>query len=347
MVLHMIVYRYSFWRRCLFWVVVACLPWSAATRAELSCPDAQVLSGKLLTDICWSCLFPIRVAGLPMGEGPVPTGASNQSLCLCEDPLGLPQPGLVTGLWEPARLIELVRAPGCAPSLGGVRLPLGRFRQQGGHGDGTWDSGDLAFYHAHYYAFPLLVMLDLLMDGHCNRDSYLDFDLMYLSELDPTWDNEELAFLLQPEAAAVANPAAIAACMTDAVAATAGRPLDELFWCAGSWGHLYPLTGYTLAMGSIPENTSHVATRTLAAQHRRGLAQRTMGNAALCGPVVAPMLPKSQYRMSMFFPVPESQGNHVIGQSTFTWGEWRSIPATGEDTVFVLWRWQDCCHTGG
>src|SRR5690606_33647492 len=132
-------------RRCLLWLLLASLLWSAATRADLACPDAQVLSGRLLTDICWSCLFPIRVAGLPMGQGPVPAGATDKSLCLCEDPLGLPRPGLVTGLWEPARLIELVRAPGCAPSLGGVRLPLGQFRRQGGHGDGTLDTGDLAF----------------------------------------------------------------------------------------------------------------------------------------------------------------------------------------------------------
>lgn len=39
-------------------------------------------------------------------------------------------------------------------------------------------------------------MLDLFMDGNCNADGYMDFDLMYLSELDPTWLNDELAFLL-------------------------------------------------------------------------------------------------------------------------------------------------------
>lgn len=33
-----------------------------------------------------------------------------------------------------------------------------------------------------------------------------------------------------------ANPIAVAACAADAVAATAGEPLDGMFWCAGSWG---------------------------------------------------------------------------------------------------------------
>ncbi|WP_263856853.1 MULTISPECIES: TraU family protein, partial [Vibrio] len=199
---------------------------SIPAKAELTCPDAGLLSGKLLTDVCWSCIFPIRVAGLPLGSGNVPSGASNKSFCLCEDNLGVPRPGIVTSMWEPARLIELVRTPGCSPSLGGIRLPLGDRRLQGGHGEGEYDTGDLAFYHYHYYAFPLLVMLDLFMDGNCNADGYMDFDLMYLSELDPTWLNDELAFFTQPEAAAVANPLAISACTADAASSTLGKPID-------------------------------------------------------------------------------------------------------------------------
>ncbi|GHX89029.1 IncF plasmid conjugative transfer pilus assembly protein TraU [Vibrio cholerae] len=190
-------------------------------------------------------------------------------------------------------------------------------------------------------------MLDLFMDGNCNADGYMDFDLMYLSELDPTWLNDELAFFTQPEAAAVANPLAISACTADAASSTLGKPIDQLFWCAGSWGHLYPLSGHTLAFGSLAENTSHLAARAIAAQHRRGLARRTMGNSALCRPVIEPMLPKSQYKMSMFFPVPETESAHVIGESTMKWGEWRTIPGAGEDALYILWRWQDCCNSGG
>jgi conjugal transfer pilus assembly protein TraU len=75
--------------------------------------------------------------------------------------------------------------------------------------------------------------------------------------------------------------------------------------------------------------------------------------------------------MSMFFPVAEAgdsftytaevtdaagntttetrtrttAGSHPIGQTTFAWGEWRVIPAVGEDAIYVLWRWHDCCAT--
>ena len=70
-------------------------------------------------------------------------------------------------------------------------------------------------------------------------------------------------------------------------------------------------------------------------------------NSALCRPVIEPMLPKSQYKMSMFFPVPETESAHVIGESTMKWEEWRTIPGAGEDALYILWRWQDCCNSGG
>lgn len=314
-------------------------------RADVACPDAGLLTGKLLTDICWSCLFPIKVTGVPIaGNGAdAPQGASNKSLCLCEDNLGVPHPGYVVSMWEPARIVELVRAPGCSPALGGIRLPMSDWRDQGGAGNAVFDSGDKAFYHYHYYAFPLLVMLDLFISDRCNADGFLDFDLMYMSELDPTWNNDDLAFFTNPEAAAVATPLAQAACMADAAAATAKRPIDSLFWCAGSWGHLYPFAGKDSAAGSLAENTSLLATRATAALHRRGLARRTMGDDTLCRARIDPMLPKTQYKMSMFFPLPEANSDHVIGENAFSWGEWRMIPAVGEDALYVLWRWRDCC----
>ena len=40
-------------------------------------------------------------------------------------------------------------------------------RQQGTAGKGDFDGGDMAFYHYHTYAFPLLYMLDLFVDGNC------------------------------------------------------------------------------------------------------------------------------------------------------------------------------------
>ena len=329
-------------------LLLAVLAWASALPARAAgslCPDAGLLSGKLLTDVCWGCLFPIRIGGLAIGGGEVPARAAGAALCSCRDPLGVPHPGLVTSLWEPARVIELTHLSGCAPALGGLQLPLGERRLLGTIGQGEGDSSDLAFSHYHYYAFPLLALLDLFADEGCNADGYLDFDLLYLSELDPTWSLSELAFFTHPEAAWLANPVALAACMADAVAATAGTPIDELFWCAGSWGGLYPLSGLELAHGSHPRHTSLLAARATAALHRRGLAWRTMGEDVLCAAALDPFIPKSQYRLSMFYPLPEASDTHVIGESTFRWGEWRNVPGPGAYHLYLLWRWKDCCMT--
>ena len=308
------------------------------------CPNAELFSSKLITEICWSCLLPFRIAGMTLGSGPAraPASAANDAFCTCPDPLGVPEPGMVLGAWTPARLIEVVRIPYCAPVLGGILL-RNNPRLLGGYRNVTQDTSDAIFYHFHYYAFPLLIMLDLFVEPDCNADGYMDFDLMYLSELDPTWNSDELAFLLNPEAALFANPVALAACLVDAGLATAHEPLESLFWCAGSWGNLYPLTGTINWQGSPPRDTSLIATRAVAALHRRGLAWKTMGKEALCRGYIHPTLPKNQYRLEQFYPVAEANSNHWIGQSTFTWGEWRNVPAVGEDFVHLLWRWVDCC----
>lgn len=311
------------------------------------CPDAEVWSGKLITDICWGCLFPIRIAGGTWGDGEVPDGVSDKILCACDSPTGIPELGLTLGLWSPARLIEIVRTPWCAPSLGGARLSesdLASLRLLGTAGHAEYDVSETSFYNYHYYAFPLYILLDLFWDDRCNVDGYRDFDLLYVSELDPTWSDDELAFFTNPEAALFANPLAVAACAADGVAATAGHPIDAMFWCAGTWGHMYPLSGvaYTSA-GTDPRISSLLATRATAALHRRGLAWKTVGNDALCGGNIYPFMPKNQYRMSLFYPVAETDRTHAIGESTFRWGVGRTYPGPGEDHVYLLWRWQDCC----
>lgn len=128
--------------------------------------------------------------------------------------------------WEPSRLTEIVRAPGCSPVLGGIKLPASGLLRRGTQGEALHTQGDKAFYNYHTWSFPLLVMLDLFVVDRCVQDGYLDLDLMYLSELDPTWSFDQLAFFTTPEIALTSNPLAQAACVADAVAANADEPLD-------------------------------------------------------------------------------------------------------------------------
>ena len=55
------------------------------------------------------------------------------------------------------------------------------------------------------------------------------FDLAYLTEVDPLWNDDELTLILNPDAVLFANPVAIAACAADCVAARGLRdPGDVL-----------------------------------------------------------------------------------------------------------------------
>ena len=63
-----------------------------------------------------------------------------------------------------------------------------------------------AFYEVHWYHTPWLFVLEMLLDSACLEAS--PWDLAYLTELDPLWDDSAAAFILAPESALFANPAA-------------------------------------------------------------------------------------------------------------------------------------------
>jgi conjugal transfer pilus assembly protein TraU len=246
-------------------------------------------------------------------------------------------------MWQPARLIEFQRVPGCSSVLNGTRFPFDR-TNQGYHQSGGKQGLQGTFMHYHYYAFPLLSMLDLFINPGCVSDGMVDLDLMYLSEVDPTWNNDELAFFTNPEAAAVSNPAALAACAADAVSSTAGSPINSMFWCAGTWGALYPLSGNQYTLSSLVKNTSLLKMKVLAALHRRGLARRTKGTTAMCEPQIDVTLDKDMYKYTLMHPIPETERAHVTGESPFSWGMGKTIPAVGEDLIYTIWKWVDCCN---
>lgn len=367
---------------------------SSISTAVDTCVDAEIFTDKMFTGVCWDCPFPMRMFGLTMGPGEVPSGAADASslidgACICTGLGGAPELGVLHGSFHPSRMVEIVRQSYCSPSLGGVKISNSYLNN--GHGPEENEPGELgrAFYHYHYFAFPLYAILELLNVVDCSEDGFTDVDLMYLSELDPTWNDPDMARLLVPETDLFANPLAVVQMTVDCVASTLGRPINEIYWSAGCWGHLYPFSGDE-SEDSRVEGTSLLATRALAALHRRGLAKSTIGIDAACGATYFPTIQKSMYQMSMLFPFPEANsgtvnlnnnsadgdtgdgnGNtngegdaaaaseagtpldatdlkqdkccHAVGTESFAWGEWRTAPYKGEDFVYQIWKWQDCC----
>jgi len=45
----------------------------------------------------------------------------------------------------------------------------------------------------------------------------------------------------------------------------------------------------------------------------------------------------------MVYPVSEMSENHAIGANTAIWGLGHSYPESGDEHVYLLWEWEDCC----
>lgn len=328
----------------------------AGGKIKKGCPDAELLGVGIFNNFCWDCIFPMRISGVdikpPKGEGSVrkPDGAYHRWTCSCPDPLGIPEFGIPWGAWLPNFIIETVQKPYCSPALGGTMLSNKTRLTTGGDIENTRVMkdravSDSAFLHFHTFSFPILAMLELFMEASCNPDGYVDMDLQYISEPDPLWSDGLLSAYLNPEVMLYANPAASAACVADCTAVSAsGRTIEKMHWCAGCWGNVYPFTGHANHNGSRVKHTSLIAVKSLAAQHRRMLAYKTIGIEASCsGGYRHPTLVKEQYRFGMFFPVPQASSNHLIGRSTSLWGEHRNKASVGSHHVYTGYRYQDCC----
>src|SRR3546814_20902373 len=101
-------------------------------------------------------------------------------------------------------------------------------------------------------------MLDMFSDLPCLEDD--GYDVALMTEVMPTWQSGTLGAIIQPEGILFGNPAAGLACMSDSAAAAAGKVIDPLFWCMGSWGSTYPVAG-DIHMGDRVEAWAGLAAR--------------------------------------------------------------------------------------
>jgi conjugal transfer pilus assembly protein TraU len=305
--------------------------------------SAEVCTGKFpnpITDVCWECLFPISIGSIKLASGGQPD-TTNPSSPICSCPNPFPRIGIATGFWEPARLVDVTKRPFCFVNLGGLSIDPGI---NIGTGKSPSDNQTTeANWHVHWYIYPLLYWLNLIVDFACLEAS--GFDIAYVTELDPLWQDDELTFLLNPEAVLFGNPIAQAACAADCLASTVHLPMDSLFWCAGCQGGMYPMNGRIKGhIGSV-QSSLLAAERMTYKLHREGLAWGTSGQAALCQPYPMPIIKKSQYRSQLINPVATTgEGGCVpFGKTSTLYESGKEIPVIGEDFGFLIWRKRNCC----
>lgn len=311
---------------------------SLATNAGTTC------EGKFMnpiTDVCWSCLFPIKLGGanlIPFGQEDFDSGSDN-IFCACGNP---PKLGISMSFWEPARLVEAVRKPYCFSSLGGITIDPGI--DAPAHAQ---KRGDKSFYQVHWYVSPLIYWLEVMMDNPCVEQNV--FDLAYMTELDPLWADSELTFLLNPDAILFANPLAQGACSADCAAATAGFPNNQLFWCAGCQGSMYPLDGWVGShVGGVQASTL-LMQRMTNKMHREMLIWGAHGKEGMCGFYPIPLMDKRAYKTQMTYPIPNTKKENgrccsPMGRTTVTSGAGKEYPYKGEDFAYLLFRRRDCCQ---
>lgn len=297
-----------------------------------------------ITDICWSCVFPLTIAGARIwSEDQEDTPNPSTAVCACSTP---PRVGVSVGFWEPVRMVEAVRHPWCFPSLGGLNLDPGVHAPR--HGGDAHSGKGGSFYQAHWYINPVLYWLEVLLEDVCLESG--QFDLAYMTELDPLWNDSELTFILNPDVALFANPIAQAVCAADCVAATAGFPIDSLYWCAGCQGSIYPLNGWVAThIGGVQASTL-ITQRMTAKMHRELLIWAGSGTTGECGYYPQPLMAKSNYKMQMVYPIPNT--NKIdrrccqpYGRTTAVWGAGKEYPFKGEDFAYMVFRKRNCCES--
>jgi len=331
-------------RICL--VLLALLAWSGgAPAAGLSTCVGRLPN--LVEDICWSCMFPISLGASPLiNLHSQEDNGSNPPNPICSCVVN-PTIGLSTGFWEPARIVEVVRRPYCLVSMGGVDVDPGIPAPEAGRSADASGTTTGQFYQAHYYTTTVAQLLSVLLDSPCMEKGA--FDLVYMTELDPLWNDDMLTAILSPQSLLFANPVAVAACAADCVAATAGFASKALFWCAGCQGSLYPLDGHTSTGGGGIRTAELIVERLMAKMHNSLVAWGWEGAAGLCGPYLMPEMDKTQYKLQLLYPVPQTNAGlggrccQPFGRTTVLWGAGREYPVKGEDFTFLLFRKRNCC----
>lgn len=341
----------------------------------------------LVTDICWDCSMPIKLFGaatINSGNQEDYDDGSIGNRCVCTPPGSLlPQAGFHTSFWEFARQIDVTRTPYCMVSLG-MYMDMGI----GDNAKGTIaddNSGgkisQMWFRHTHWYINPALGLMQIILDSKCLEPK--SFDIAYMSEIDPTNIDEELDRILNPEDYLFGNVIAQLACSADCIYATAGFGSNDLYWCSGCNGGVFPTTGFLPASYGLAQASSLAVHKTTFKLHRMLTQWSGAGKDGMCGYYPQITMDKHQYKYSMIYPSSQSSqdnsqylqgsgqsfdlGNQAsvqqfqaqatqaqqsqagrccqpYGRTTIIWGSGREVPVTGEDAAYAIFRKRDCCQ---
>lgn len=306
----------------------------ASLNAKALCTDLNPINA--VTDVEWNCMFPMTIAGLVTMGGEEEQAPSTQEgpMCSCMEN-GSNQVGIPYGFWEPKTYIDVVQDAWCFPGTGfnmeGMESPFIR------DGSRQTSRAGMTFAQTHYILFPVLALLDMYYDLPCLKyDDGSEFDILLVTEIIPTWNDDILAAMVYPETVLFANPASQLACMADAISSNFNRPINELYWCLGSWGTVFPLTG-TITGSDQLEAHAALAARTVFQMAKYGALKEYDSDG--CYQQYVKIWTKNRYKIQMIKPTKVSQC-FAFGRSALTWGVGAN---TLDNHSYFMFRKVDCC----
>lgn len=296
-------------------------------------------------DVCWQCIFPIKIGGQKMGSSGQPDNPdcpAREALCACPSAT-LVRFGVTFAMWEPARLIETVKDPWCFPSLGMV-LDGGSSGFTGAELRGGTESmgnqeGMRTFAQAHYWGFYAYQMMEEKINQTCWEDT--GYRLMYMTEIDPLWNDDYTAALVTPEATLFTDKDIQLSCIADSMSSNLWLSSPDLFWCMGFWGSAYPMTGHNNDEDYVQANNG-IAARMLYKMARENMLLDP--GVLLCYAIPTPIWIKWHYRMQIAQPT-RHLTCYQIGTTGIRWAYSQNMAfLNGSDNfTFILFRKRSCC----
>lgn len=297
-----------------------------------------------VTDTDWNMGFPITVAGVKTSGGSNPPLMHESAVCTCPTAYGN-TPGVGLTYWQPNYLAEVQRTGGCFSSLGGKELfPNYRMESSGQGITGDMSNGNASnvFMNVHWYKYPLFAVLDLFNGLACRSTG--SFDMVDMTEIEKDWNSGSWSELTNPVGLLFATPIGQMSCIPDAIASSLGHPLDTEFWCGGTTGVVYPLSGDAQASNGPAVTNMHDLYKYLLRESHIGLLLATIGPWSKCHPTYLPVWLKSQYRIDPVGPVPYKGSPIVVGESSFRWNNSPPLNTpTDTSNNYVIWVGTQCC----
>lgn len=270
-----------------------------------------------------------------------------KGVCTCATS-GIPKVGIKVELAEPIAFVETTRKAWSFPCFGITKSPTSLSPKDGSR----------IKKNVHYIKYPVFAVLNIVLESLCVDKGSFDILPSGLSELNPLLWDDRLSMIAQPYKLFFASGLAQTSCLADCTASTLGKPMNELFWCAGCWGTIFPISTTTTGVSRVSESAL-IAVRVLDFFHESAQLLLTYPAGGLdvigsitgrsdavspswdlsCNPAYFPFVVKSQYFLQLAYPSPRSP----VPIGTYPTRFFYVFPVGGDDLVWVVWRKRVCC----